>query len=398
MTRTPVQALVLILFAAILAGVLCGLQAADDQEVKSYQESYRVVPVTVTVTNLTGTDGEELNAPRWAANVFWEEYPTSHGLRTYLKDLRLKVINKNMQSLIVNGVEEGVRILVGISDIQADSQIHGQKGNMVTWFEGYGEEILMEMEPVCIISEELAKAYPVEEWMHMSVEMVFCYDPGYGDADPTTYRRSYRVVGVHKADPTVVYCPYLTATQVFYGLGQPLEVYSISATLRDNGQLEQMQREADYWFARPSITGEKTPWKYSYYTSYPYALDIDDSQLRAAEETMENSLVINRICTRLVLLLSAGAGGLIGFLMVRNRKREIALMQTMGTSFGQIYRSFLLEQLMCVLVGIGLGGAAFGWHPMQRLELLAAVYLVGLSAALILCVKKNLLTTIKESE
>lgn len=100
----------------------------------------------------------------------------------------------------------------------------------------------------------------------------------------------------------------------------------------------------------------------------------------------------------IVLCLSAAAGFLIGFLMVRNRKKEIVLMRTMGTPNQSICFGFTLEQMLCVVLGIVLGGSYNGWHPADRLGILAVIYFVGLTAALQIFLHKNLLTTIKEDE
>ena len=96
--------------------------------------------------------------------------------------------------------------------------------------------------------------------------------------------------------------------------------------------------------------------------------------------------------------LSAGAGFFVGFLMIRQRKREIALMRTLGTRNGAVYLGFALEQILCVVVGAALGGAPFGWHPVERLLIFIGIYFIGLTAALLVFLHQNLLSTLKEGE
>ena len=113
---------------------------------------------------------------------------------------------------------------------------------------------------------------------------------------------------------------------------------------------------------------------------------------------MRNSLTINKICTTLVFVLSAGAGFFAGFLVVRSRKKEIALMRTMGTSNSSIFVCIVFEQMLCVVLGTLLGGSYFLFQPVVRLAAFVGIYFVGLSIALLVFLYTNLLTTIKEDE
>lgn len=52
--------------------------------------------------------------------------------------------------------------------------------------------------------------------------------------------------------------------------------------------------------------------------------------------------------------------------------------------------------MTCVLLGTALGGAAYGWQPLYQLGIVVAVYCIGLNVAMIVTLRKNLLTGIKE--
>ena len=132
--------------------------------------------------------------------------------------------------------------------------------------------------------------------------------------------------------------------------------------------------------------------------NYYHAFDINHLQLSQAQTNLENSMTVNQIAAVLVLALSAAAGAFIGFLMIRNQKKEIALMRTMGTPNSRIYMSFVIEQMVFVVLGAIVGGSKFMWNPVSWLVLFVCVYFIGLSAALLVMLRKNLLTTIKEDE
>lgn len=100
----------------------------------------------------------------------------------------------------------------------------------------------------------------------------------------------------------------------------------------------------------------------------------------------------------LVFVLATGAGAFVGFLVIRSRKRKIALMRALGTSNGRIYAIFALEQMFFVFLGTLAGEVKFMWTPALWLILFVCVYYVGLSVAIIITLRKNLLFSIKENE
>lgn len=104
------------------------------------------------------------------------------------------------------------------------------------------------------------------------------------------------------------------------------------------------------------------------------------------------------MASAVVLALSAGAGFLTGFLVIRSRKREIVLMRTMGASQVSIYGELALEQLACIVVGILVVGSYTLWQPVGNLALFGCVYYIGLTVALPIFLRKNLLTTVKADE
>ena len=53
--RAPVRAVAVLLFAAVITMIICALQASNEAELLHYEEAYQSVPVTVTVTNPSGS-------------------------------------------------------------------------------------------------------------------------------------------------------------------------------------------------------------------------------------------------------------------------------------------------------------------------------------------------------
>ncbi|MCD7755191.1 MAG: ABC transporter permease [Firmicutes bacterium] len=382
--RRPVPAIGVMLFAAVLAVVLCGLQKSNEAELEKYNGTYHTIPVQFSVTNLSATKATDLNIPNFFADVFIQE----DGLGRFVSDLQ-RVCTHSITG------QNSRYMLVGITSTALSIELWAENGTYIHWDEGYGEGTFAGNEPVCLVPDTMIVSNE-EETGTSYVELDFAF----WGIDPTTeYSCKLRVIGTYKGgDGNAIYCPFAICEKVYTELKEPLSIQAIRATLRSNDDLGELRDVSKQWFAEPNPLGEQTPWGDYGYTYYPYALDIDDELLQQAVATLQTRIAINRICTVLVLCLSAVAGLLIGFLMVRSRRREIALMRTMGTPTPAIFAGFLIEQMLCFGLGTALGGAYNRWDSADSLGILAAAFLAGLVAALFLFLRKNLLVTLKEDE
>lgn len=383
--RTPIPAFGVLLFAAVLSLVLCGLQKANDTELAKYNDTYHSIPVQFSVTNLSATTSTNLNIPKMIADVFTQ----GDGLAKYVSDLQMVCRH------VINGINSSYT-LVGITSTALSTELWPENGTYISWNDGYSESVFAGEDAVCLVPQTMGVLTDGKTGKSY-IELDFKY---FGKEPATEYSCELEVAGTYLGCVgDSIYCPYAICKQVYTKLGEYMSVQAIRATLRSNDDLEELRTVSKRWFAEPNPLGEKTPvddeWGYGY---YPYALDINDDLLLRSSAALQNSITTNRICTLLILFLSAAVGFLIGFLMVRSRKKEIALMRTLGTHNRSIYLCFILEQMLCFILGIVLGGAYNLWHPIDRLVGLAVIYFVGLSVGLLVLLRKNLLITIKEDE
>lgn len=388
--RVPIPAIAVILFASILSVVLCGTYAASVEDQAEYQQICKAIPVNVYVSNLSGTAIDNIAAPRWAMDAM------RLFLEDHVKDLQGKA-TLDIDRLTVGEIAFDDKALVGITSLSAAGELAQASQELVTWLDGYDESVLQGNELVCILPKSMVSddtQLPFEIQLHFESMK---YNSKLTKNEKIEVDRTFKVVGVH-SNNSGIYCPLAVVESLFARLERELIYDRIQGVLIDNFAIQDLYDAASKWFVKPNLSGERTPWDKNGYSYYPFALKVDDSQLRAAAEALQNSLTINKICTALVFILSAAAGFFIGFLIIRSRKREIALMRTMGTPNRTIYKSFAFEQMLCVVVGTLLGGSYFLWQPIERLAAFVGIYFVGLSIALLIFLHTNLLTTIKEDE
>lgn len=383
--RMPLISVAVTLFTAIIAMALCGLHSGNLEAQTHYNSIYNIIDVTCTVTNLAGDQSDQLAIPAGTIALFTGTIPDGPAdLMDLLEDVQIK----GSTQIVWNGNEY---TLVGITSVRAAPNLWAENGCTIFWNGGYSESIFSENQPVCIIPQKIAEEmeWDISQTVGFPLHLGAAYD---GETD---YEAVLSIAGTYQGkDEKTIYCPWDTYVAILRSMGRYESADSLSATLRDNSDLPILRDAAVHWFAEPNPNAAGM----DEYNGYYYALDINDSQLVQAKNNLDNSLSVNRISAILVLALSAVAGAFIGFLMIRNRKKEIALMRTMGTPNGQIYANFAMEQMIFVVLGAMVGGSKFMWNPVSWLALFVCVYFIGLSAALLVMLRKNLLTTIKEDE
>lgn len=387
--RSPLPAVGILLFAVAMAVVLQSLHQSKIEAQEHYEEIYSQIDVTCTVTNLRGTKSDGLDMTNIYVNEFTEyrDWIGKSSILPFLEDVQLKSQHK------LSG-ELAERMLVGITSLKMARELWPENGSTIFWNEGFDESVFGENALACIIPEALDKELAGEEQIPVDVLPVqLKLEDGYPmrPTEPGDFEGTLQVAGVYTGgDQKTIYCPWLTLMEIWEEMGQFESAVAAQATLRDNSQIAALREAASELFAEPDPNADTT--------SITLALDIDDSKLKEADLTLRNSLRVNELSTLLVFVLTAGAGFLIGFLMVRSRKRDIDLMRTMGTPNGKIYLSFAAEQLLCVTAGTVAGAATYHLQPLSQLVVFVGIYFVGLSAALLFFLRSNLLTAIKKDE
>ena len=384
-TRKPLIFVAILLFTSIIALALCGLHSGNDAALEQYNDINCKIDVRCTVTNLAGDQSDRLDIqPGTIALFTGADSHISADLSDLLEDVQIK----GSVEIIWNNESY---ILTGITSTEIEPKLWPENGCTVFWNENADRNFFASNEMACIIPQTLQKKLidaeqPTDEFS-LHFVAAFPYEKDY-DAKLT-------VLGTYQGtNDKIIYCPWETYVSVVNAMGRSETAEAMFATLRNNNELPLLREIAYQYFAEPDPSNAGQEMVGNYYHTF----DINHLQLSQAQTNLENSMTVNQIAAVLVLALSAAAGAFIGFLMIRNQKKEIALMRTMGTPNSRIYMSFVIEQMVFVVLGAIVGGSKFMWNPVSWLVLFVCVYFIGLSAALLVMLRKNLLTTIKEDE
>lgn len=384
--REPVPALAVFLFTAVLSVLLCVLHQNRLREQEDYQRAFASVPVYFTVVDLDGTSLDD-TIVGWAANLFYSDSKLTPSLSEFVQDLELKMQYDTTTS---NGYSMDVS---GVTSIRLAPELTEDYGGSIAWAEGYDEAFFDSEAYVCLVPESFRD--------QKEVQLMFQYQNPDTMAEEIWYcQETFAIAGYSSTTRTTqqIYMPYRALGKILAQIHAPHNLTGISATLNDNARLPQLREISDQWFARPNANGQQTAWGHYGYDCYPYALDINDTLLQNLNATMERSMGINRLSAAAIFCVAAGAGFLVGFLVIRARKRDIILMRTLGCSPRDIFAELTGEQALCAAAGILVGGSYAVWRPAGQLALFLAIYGAGLCGAVVIFLQNNLLSAIKEDE
>ena len=398
--REPITCIAAILFAAILTVILCYLHQSQKTEQQNYENTFHSIPVEFEITKLNGNRlDESAHIDGYMADLFFENSVFEPNFSELVSDVQVRMshsgtlIEEQEENTTANEAAETQKItkrLVGITSVKVAEELTPEFGGMIEWYDGYDESIFGSDQFVCVVPSNYID---IDE-----VVLSFNYRAD-GETRDREYTCSFVVAGRYTDEGNnKLYCPYTTMEHIYSKLSEPKKVQYLMGKLSNNDNLELLHEIASNWFAEPNPMGDPTPWEKYGYEYYPFAMDIKDSLLKSLVSDMQNSMTINRIAAALVFVLSAGAGFLTGFLVIRSRKREIALMRTLGTSNRIVCMELEIEQILCVAAGVIIGGSYSLWEPLEQLCLFAGIYIAGLTAALLVFIRANLLATMKEDE
>ena len=179
------------------------------------------------------------------------------------------------------------------------------------------------------------------------------------------------------------YSPADLAKYQAKGLTPSLDYSSYTFTLKDAARLDELRAamdEAGFTWVR---SGDRIK---------PYAMIEDEVYLNTVH-SMERQIQYVSVLYGALYLLAGVIGFALAWLLIQSRRREIAVMRALGTQHGRIIGNFLLEQLLLMAAGLGIGvllARLTGIRMNQTQLLLTLAFLSVWTVSALICLNAGL--------
>ncbi len=226
----------------------------------------------------------------------------------------------------------------------------------VEWLEGYDHSVFDGDAMVCLMPNDWKTDYG-DSWE--------CW------IGKTAY--TFNVAGIYgnkyssKDNGSVYYCPVNTLKAIYEAEGLEFAYCGMEMDLQNLAELDEFKVE----MKKLKLDSGDT------------RLVINDSQLQTVTSQLKRQVRLLETLLPVLLALIAAIGFGSSFLLLRGRKREAAVLRSLGMRRSAVFSSFLLENLLQailgLLIGCVIGWFAFGSGALQPkyLAALLGCYLLG---------------------
>ncbi len=203
----------------------------------------------------------------------------------------------------------------------------------ITWMEGYDADVLTGDAAVCIVPKALEIG--LGETLSLSMGNI-----GNKLTMELTviglYGREYRSSG----ENIVYYCPLKALENFLHEQGQEITYNFVEMELQNLKNLGRFKSEMkDLGMGEDSVY-----------------LTIHDSLLQQVTAKLRQHIRLLNLLLPVLLAVVAGIGFGLSFLLLRGRKKEVAVLRSLGAKRGRVFTMLLSENAIQVLLGTLLGG------------------------------------------
>ena len=326
------------LIAVAVVTVLSVFLLIFSNSIASYQEelaeSYRVLSATARIKAAKSGNKPALNLDAYQTILdsgFVAEY-------TVMADHRLM----------------GNDVLRGLNDPKADPSLRDRIED-TEWVEGYDVSIFTGAEMVCLVP--------------------YVYELEYGDTwDVQVGGKTYTlsIAGTYGwfsgyEDGLVYYCPVDTLKAIYEDAGEDFTYSGFEMELQN----------------LPKLDAFKELLRQLALDSGDTRVVINDSRLQSITSQLKRQIRLLETLLPVLLALVAGVSFGLSFLLLRGRKREAAILRSLGmrrsSVFAALEGEIALQALLGLLIGAGIGFSTLGAQALQPKYMAALLicYLLG---------------------
>ena len=270
-------------FFTLFDGFIC-------QKEQDMESAYAVIPVTVVVSNLTGTKTDDLKITDYIINYFLSDKYAYGGelqekaFSSYVKDVCLKASVYYSQGTGFSSRQK----LIGITSVDAASELTPVSGN--------------------------------------------------------------------SSESQTIYCPFSCVAAAQTKLDGKITGDSLSATVRDNHELDEFRQILMRHFANVDPSGHQEEINNSPVLRYQqFAVTVHDETLRETLNALNRNLQTLYRLKPIFACIEVMIGAAAGFFYIHIRRREFAIARSLGTKRIETVIMVFVEICLMFLVGAAIG-------------------------------------------
>lgn len=355
--RSLRQTFSMVLLIALLCAFSGFFEGFIRQKEFDMDAAYDRVPVTVQVSNLTGTQTDRLEIADYVIGYFLSEHYAYGGeaqeraFSSYVKDVNLKAtVYYSSESEFTEQQR-----FSGLTSVDAAEEL-SELSTTVTYFSGYDKGMFSSSEPVCMVPQTILDELTPDADGGYRLSLSFQMSPA--GAAEATEEEEFTVVATYSSDSETIYCPWDCIAAIQMKLDGMVTGDSLSATVRDNHELDEFRQLLSRHFAEVDPSGHHKEMLDSPVLLYfPFAITVHDETLRDTLNSLNQNLqTLYRLrpvfaVTEVVISLAAG------FFYIHARRRELAIARSLGTRRSETLGIVLLETTLLCAAGTAFGVA-----------------------------------------
>lgn len=348
----------------LLIALLCAFFALFNgfirQKERDMDETYTAIPVIVTVSDLTGTKTDDLEITDYIINYFLSDRYVYGGelqekaFSSYVKDVCLKA---SVYYSVGTGFSN-LRKLSGITSVAAASELKPLSGEPITYFAGYDESVFSSDRAVCVVSTAVAEELMQGNDNNGNVLLTVQMSPAMTGEASTQI--SFEIAGTYPSESRTIYCPFSCVAAVQTALDGKVTGDSLSATVRDNHELDEFRQLLMRHFAEVDPSGHREEISNSPVLRYQqFAITVHDETLRETLNALNRNLQTLYRLKPIFACIEVMIGAAAGFFHIHIRKREFAIARSLGTKRCETVIIAFVEVCIMFLLGLIIGSIVF---------------------------------------
>ena len=269
---------------------------------------------------------------------------------SYVKDVCLKASVYYSQGTGFSSRQK----LIGITSVDAASELAPVSGNSITYFEGYDESIFTSNKAVCLVSTAAAEELSQDTDNNGNVILTVQMSPAATGEASTQI--SLEIAGTYSSKSQTIYCPFSCVAAVQTELDGKITGDSLSATVRDNHELDEFRQILMRHFANVDPSGHQEEINNSPALRYlQFAITVHDETLRETLNALNRNLQTLYRLKPIFACIEVMIGAAAGFFYIHIRRREFAIARSLGTKRIETVIMVFVEICLMFLVGAAIG-------------------------------------------